>query len=421
MSLEPRGKPHVCFLVGGREGGGSAESMLRLVRGIDRARFEVSAAACGDGPFAERLRGAGLSVTNLGTGWPPALRRNTGESAATRWVGYLRMPWWFLATTLRLRRHVRRGHVLILHTNYNHFHALAALASLRSKVRCVWHWRAPLTGVRASPSTDGPEGTRRSLVRALGVVLLGRILRVAGVRRSWSIANSEATAAGTRPVVPGRLSVIYNGIDCAPVPAPAPGLRAMLGLVAAARIVGMVGSLNRIKGHRYFLETAALVCRRRPEVHFVHIGGETAAGQRDYYDALLAQRRELALEGQVHFLGHRDDAVALSAEFDIAVVCTIPPGEGFGLVIVEAMAQGVPVVATEVGAAREILTDGQTGRLVPPCDPAAMGAAIEALLDDNAVRRNLGATGQRVCRERFDIRQTVRAVEQVYDALLGDP
>ena len=144
-----------------------------------------------------------------------------------------------------------------------------------------------------------------------------------------------------------------------------------------------------------------------------------AAKQEEYETSLRAKRTQLGLEGHLHFLGHRADAAALVADFDIATVCTLPPGEGFGLVIVEAMARSVPVISTNEGAATEIITDGQTGVLIPAADAVALADAIEELLDDEQRRRTIGDAGRTVCHRNFDLKKTVLEVQDVYDKILA--
>ena len=97
-------------------------------------------------------------------------------------------------------------------------------------------------------------------------------------------------------------------------------------------------------------------------------------------------------------MGHRDDAAELAADFELAVSCTLPPGEGFGLSIVEAMARKVPVIATDIGAPSEFLTDSQTAILVPPADSIALAGAIEDLLGSDEKRKFIAGEGYELCR-----------------------
>ncbi len=413
----------VGVLVGGREGGGSANSILGLVGRIDPTAFDVTVVACDDGPFTSRMRGAGQKCHVLDTGWPPPLRINTARGTRVRWVGYPLWLRWIARTVGLLCREIRAHRFDIIHSHYHHFHLIAAVACRLTGRRCVWHWRGQLeqpppecvAGGSPGASPLGRLGFRWSLLRRLAW-----LIRAFERRHVWSIAVSQATLRSVRPFVGRRCTVVYNGVP--DVGSAARGmLRSLPALDSEVQLVGMVATFNPRKGHHVFLEAAAEVCKWHADVHFVHIGGETAAGQGEYRSRLLTRTRELGLEGRVHWLGHRDCARELIADLNIATLCTLPPGEGFPLTILEAMVQGVPVISSDCGPAGEVITDGVTGLLVPPGDPKALAAAICRLLDDIAERERIGVAGERLCRERFDINLTVRQVENIYRGLLGRP
>ncbi len=117
------------------------------------------------------------------------------------------------------------------------------------------------------------------------------------------------------------------------------------------------------------------------------------------------------------FTGHRDDLPGLIAGLDVAVHASTTP-EPFGLGLIEAMAQGVPLIAADAGAAREIVTPGVDGLLTVPGDHEALATAMLALCDDEGRRRRMAQAGMRTARERFDARRMTRKVEQLYKTLL---
>ena len=212
--------------------------------------------------------------------------------------------------------------------------------------------------------------------------------------------------------------MVYNGIPISQPLSRRRELRRALDLPPDARIVGMVGTLFPIKGHLDFLEAAAKICRKHTDTHFVSIGDQAGVDLQKYVDRVMERRRVLRLEDRVHFMGHRSDARELVSGFDVKTVCTLPPGEGFGLVIIEAMAQAVPVISTNEGAVGEILTHDRDGLLVPSANPDAMAEAVDRLLCDEPTRRRIGEAGYQTCCERFDVRRTMREIEAVYDKLL---
>lgn len=398
--MTTRGDSHtVCFLLSGWEEGGVARATLELIRRINPTRFDVRVISTDEGPFARELAEVGVGCDILGTGQPPQLTRNTAAGRATHWRGRFKAPAWIFKTVRALNRHIRAVGADLIHTNYHTFHLIAGLSSRRTRCPCVWHWH----GVVEEGFVE--RACRRVRVRAGDLV--------------WSIANSQATERSVRRLAGERLCVIENGVELSPTNGPG-RLKELLAVPKAARIVGMVATLHPIKGHVHFIEAAARVCAKHDDVHFVHIGGHTSAGQHDYLKSLQKRQQELGIGDRFRFMGHRDDAAELAADFEVAVSCTLPPGEGFGLAIVEAMARKVPVIATNIGAPSEFLTDDQTAILVPPADSIALAVAIEDLLASDEKRKLIVEQAYELCRTRFDVQKTVEKIERLYEERLSE-
>ncbi len=120
----------------------------------------------------------------------------------------------------------------------------------------------------------------------------------------------------------------------------------------------------------------------------------------------------MGLESRVAFIGARTDVWPVYGALDVLAVPS--RWEGFGIVLLEAMACGIPVVATRVGGIPEVVVDGETGKLVPPGDPAALAKEILALVADPARAAELGRKGQERVRTHFNIDDTVRRLEKIY-------
>ncbi len=178
-------------------------------------------------------------------------------------------------------------------------------------------------------------------------------------------------------------------------------------------LVGVVARLQPEKGVANFLKAAARVAPRFPEAHFV------IAGDGPLRQELVALAEDLGLRDRVHFLGFRSDASALMGSLDVLVVPSLT--EGSPLVTLEAMAAGVPVVASAVGGIPDQVRHGKEGLLVPPGDTGAMGDAIVALLRDPARARSLGEAGRRRATTEFSHASMVRRIEDVYREVLGRP
>ena len=191
-------------------------------------------------------------------------------------------------------------------------------------------------------------------------------------------------------------------------------VRASLGLADAQPLVGVIGRLVSDKAQDDFLRAAALLRERRPDVRFVLVGTGTSEG------ALRAQAAGLGLAGAVAFLGFRDDIPQITAALTISVLPSVGC-EASPAVLKEALACGVPVVATDIGGAREIVRDGETGLIVPPRHPERLAGAILSLLEDSARARAMGRLGTSDMPARFAPERLVEGTLDAYRAALASP
>jgi glycosyltransferase involved in cell wall biosynthesis len=210
-------------------------------------------------------------------------------------------------------------------------------------------------------------------------------------------------------VHPDLITIVPNAVVSAPEARseePPTGLR-------ERPLVGVVARLQPEKGVANFLKASARVAPQFPEAHFV------IAGDGPLRQELVALAEALGLENRVHFLGFRSDASALMGSLDVLVVPSLT--EGSPLVTLEAMAAGVPVVASAVGGIPDQVRHDKEGLLVPPGDTGAMGAVIVALLRDPARARSLGEAGRRRATSEFSHAVMVQRIEDVYRDILGQP
>jgi len=207
-----------------------------------------------------------------------------------------------------------------------------------------------------------------------------------------------------------EIVVIHNGIPLGPFHGAdaASGLakRREFGFAPESVVVGVVGMLHENKGHAYFIEAAAIVAEKNPAVKFVVIGdGELR-------QTLDAQAQRLQLGEKLAFLGHQGEMPALLQMLDIYVMSSF--SETAPLSLLEAMAAGRPIVTTDCGGPMEMVVEGETARVVPPRDAAALASRILELANDPSERARLGANARRESR-RFDIENTVEMLQQLYE------
>ena len=236
--------------------------------------------------------------------------------------------------------------------------------------------------------------------------------RLTAGRGEIHLAVSEAVQATLPPAIRARSRVVRYGIDTAAVRAQAarPAARAELGAGAEEIVIGTVANLRATKGYPDLLVAAQRVVDRVPTVRFV------AAGRGPLETELREQQARLGLGDRFAFLGFRPDAVRVMSAFD--VFCLPSHHEGLPVALMEALALGLPVVATRVGGVAELVTDGVDAVLVPAGEPAALADALVALAKDPARR---AAMSRAACAraDALDATAAVRAIEAVYREAVG--
>lgn len=225
---------------------------------------------------------------------------------------------------------------------------------------------------------------------------------------SGGIAISEALrqfCIDVEGAASGKIHCVHYGLDI-PTAAQSHNLRAMLNLPGESLLFGTMSRLIEQKGLRYVLEAFAQVVPDYSHVYLLITGDGALRGE------LEAQADALGLGGRVRFLGWREDAGQVMAGLDVFVMPSL--WEGFGLVLLEAMACRLPVIATRVSAIPEIVQDGETGFLVPPRDPDALTDAMRRLLDDAELRVQLGAAGRARLEAHFSEASMIEGTLAVY-------
>ena len=212
-----------------------------------------------------------------------------------------------------------------------------------------------------------------------------------------------------------KIEVIYNGIDFSGYQEALKdkSLRVELGIVDGTPLVGLIANFNfEIKGHVYFLGAAKKILEKVPNVKFVLVGDGPL---RPRYEEVA---QELNLNNNVYFLGKRADVPTIISNLDVSVLSST--NEGLSNVILESMAAGKPVVATNVGGSPEMVVNAVTGYLVPPADSQSMANAITNLLENRDKAMAMGSAGQKIVQKKFTIEAMVKSYEKLYKSLVYD-
>jgi L-malate glycosyltransferase len=369
----------VAFCVDNLKLGGTELNAVRLAERLDRTRFDLRIVSLqGDGPLAERYRRADIPLTVFSPGSLLSL-------------GGVREG-------LRLARYLRRHGVEI-------FHAHDLYSNLFG---CPWA-RVAGAKVIASRRWQGVPVDARGRSRTVAARIPYRLAHVA-------LANSPGVAEMLERIdgVPRRrIAVVPNFVDedafTAPTPERRHALRRTLGLSDAEVTIGIVANLRPVKDHATLLRAVKLMADRWPLLRVVLVGDGTTRGELEHLcDALGIQHIVL-------FAGQHPNEPNLNHMFDIAVLCS--KREGLPNSVLEAMAAGSPVVATDVGAVADAVVDGETGLLVPPENPGRLARALDSLLADPQRARRLGEAGRQRALERFSPAAALNALEALYNRL----
>jgi len=249
-----------------------------------------------------------------------------------------------------------------------------------------------------------------------GAAFLTRLIRCVNRAVDRTIAVSELSRRMLERnygIPDGKLIAIRNGTDLSEWGAPgnAGAVRESLGIDPEDFVAVHVGAMIERKGHQVALLALPDILQREPRFRYVFVG------EGELEEELRAEAARLGVADSVVFAGFRRDVPAILSASDLLV---LPSDiECLPLVILEAMASRLPVVATDVGGVSEAILDGITGRLIRPRDPDGLTAAVLDVLESPGRGREMGEAGRRRAREEFDIDACVAAVAATYDEVLG--
>jgi glycosyltransferase involved in cell wall biosynthesis len=347
------------------EPGGTERQMTELIRRLDAGRYKVHAVCF-------RREGA----------WLPRVIERAASVVEFPIDGFARIQ--TVRQLWRFAAWCRRERIAIVHTCdfYSNVFGLpgAMLGGVRSRV-----------GSRRELNPDKSEGQIR-------------LQRFAYRFATRIVANSPAAAACLRSerVPASKVTVIANGVNGTAYPEAPPR--------DSIRRVITVANLRPEKSHETLIAAAAMLATSCPELRYTVVGD----GARRHELESLARAR--GVERIMEFVGHREDVPALLAASDLFVLPS--RSEAFPNGVIEAMAAGLPVVASAVGGLLDLVESGRTGVLVPPSDPEPLAAALKGLYDDPARACAIGAAARREVMARYSFERMVGTFEELYESEL---
>jgi len=360
---------------------GSENHLLTLLSGLNKERFEVHLFILAESrhvpllhDYRNRLQQAGVVVSIFVT---------------TKYIN-LSLLW-------KLRKYIIRERFHIVHTHLIHADCYGTIA-------------AKLAGVSTVISSRHNDDRFRHYKLLIG---LNRLL---ARWHSKIIAISDWVAKFTQEVegIPAEKIVrIHYGLQPEKLMKSADKqyVRQQFQIPEGVPVIGTIGRPAVQKGHTYLLQAVKQVKAHFPELCVLIIG------EGELRSELEKQSKELGLESNVIFTGYRNDAIKLLAGFDFFVFPSL--WEGFGLVLLEAMALKKAIVASNVSAIPESVIDGKTGILVPPKDTEKLAEAILTLLHNDELNRCMGESGYKHLQKNFSVQKMVHAAETLYRSLIA--
>ena len=295
-----------------------------------------------------------------------------------------------------LRTLMKQRNIQIVRTHEYRANLHGRLAALLAKVPCI------VGSVHNVYNARDKKLNRRILNRYLGI-FTDRVVAVSEEVKKEIVRYDS--------VPENKVAVIYNGVDRKRfVDIDAQSIRSEFHIPKSTPVIGTVGRFFPQKGQKYLLEAVAKVRNNFPHIAVFVIGDGSLK------EELQDHTKNLNIEQNIIFTGVRRDIPALLAAMDIFIFPSL--WEGFGNALVEAMAAGKPIIATDIPSVREILDSGKSGIVVPPANSEAIAQSLELLLSDRALAENLGNAARERALSSFTIDSTVRRYSSLYRSIL---
>jgi glycosyltransferase involved in cell wall biosynthesis len=347
--------------------GGQEVVLLDILARLDRSRYEAFVVCYAEGLLVDTLRAQGIRTFLV----PPHR---------------IRQPYRLARAIASLMAIVVRERIDVIHCNGDNLLFYGALAAAPRRVPCVWHVYEPVV-------THGNSYERFFYLAQRQLRAAFTIFGTAAVEESY--LRDYPRLGPHAAVMPGV------DVDALTLGADANAGRAALGLAEGTPILLVIGRLQRTKGHDLLLEAAAGLAGDFPAPHFVFCGGAPVMTDEDYPTRLRGLVDELGLTGRVHFTGQTSEA--MKRHLLAAATLLVHPAhrEAFGIVVLEGMAAGKPVVVTDAVGPASILAGSDAGVVVPRRNAAALRDALRKLLSDPAQAQRMGERGRVHVRERY--------------------
>jgi len=355
--------------------GGAPESLFLFCKGLDEEKYEPLVVCSEKNKLTERFERQGIDYEIIRMGM---------------WRKGKNIPL-IPISILRLCKLAKSKNVSLIHANSLWDAPYAGWTARFLKIPCVVHIR-----------------TEYSVEKAKKYFL--------------NLADSIITISGSLkktfkeiPEIHKKMTTVYNGIEIESIEAKRLEFKKRITAEKKPFTVGYIGRIDPLKGLVDLLGAFKLLVQSNENTKLVIIGDITGKSSA-FYELLKSTAKTLNIDSKIKFTGYQDNVINSLFEFDLLILPSLK--EGFGRVLIEAMAARVPVIGTDVGGIPEIIDNGNDGFIVPTNNPEYLKEIIIKIMKDGDLRKNISENGFKKVKEKFSLEQNIQKIIDIYDMLL---
>lgn len=379
-------KTRIMYFIGSLQLGGAERQLAELAVRLDKNLFDIEICCIAQGgPLIDYVQSHGIKVSIF----QACLLK--GKYNPFSYIHIVREMW-------RIFRHIRKQRPDIVHAFLYTAYVIGVLCARLAHIPVIIASRRSLGFFKESNFIKQPLENFVNLFTH-HVLVNSRAVQEDVLRRER--------------IDPDKIKLIYNGVDLERFQTKVEKNQILceLGIPHDRVIVGVVANLIHYKGHRELVEAARIIKQRVPSIAFIFVGRDGGI-KKDLQNIIL----EYHLVDTIFFTNDRNDIPRLMQGFDIAALASHE--EGFSNVILEAMATGLPMVATNVGGNPEAVVDGETGFIVPTRNPEALAQALLKLIENPILRKHMGEKGRQRVALHFSIQRLISDMQEFYLSLM---
>jgi len=385
-------KKKIAFFMTNTEFRGGVIALYYFLKNLDFSVYEPLYITCSNGEHVDRISRLNIKCYVFPI---PLGILNIGRNQFYKDIfnNLLNFPT-TIKSLFQMASFLRKEKVGLIHTQDQKSSIFGAIIGVLSMTPVVWHVR------------DIPKGVVSIIDQLFGIF----------VKKIIPVSEVVAEPFKNNLFLKKKTLVIYDGIDTS-IFRPDIGKNKfrLKEKIKNKFIVGQVASLIPLKGIQYFIKAAHQLLSSGFEGIFILIGDNKIAQYKGYESKLKQMVADFGIEEHFYFMDFRNDIHIAMAAFDIFVFTSL--FDGFGRVLIEAMALKTPVVAFDIGASREIIENNVSGVLVPPMNSEALAKTILKLYVDAQLRAKLGEGGYKKVKKCFEITETIKQIENVYQTI----